>query len=345
MEYYQQSRLDSLSTIRLLAALHVAFNHASVHLNLSGFGIDLIEHTLGFFYGIPIFFTLSGYLIWMSIGRANSFMEYAQKRFLRIYPELWVSVLVEIAVLLLLFKGVVNWPLLGVFAIGQATIFPFWCPDFLRGYGCGTPNGALWSIFALMQFYLLAYPMYHYLHRRKCGHWAIALVALVALSVAYNLCRHLLPVNFSKLIAVSFIPTFWMFILGAFLAEYKDVVLPKLIKYWYVPVLLRILDMWVRIPELPVYHYGFFRSVFCCLSVIALAYKFSKWDVPLDVSYGVYIYHMTVVNAMISLGFAGGGVEGYLICIIITLLFAYLSTKTIGAWCKRKKKLLIAKEH
>ena len=80
MIYYRQERSDSLSTIRLLAALHVAFNHASFHLNLSGFGIDFIEHTLGFFYGIPIFFTLSGFLIWMSIGRANSFIEYAQKR-------------------------------------------------------------------------------------------------------------------------------------------------------------------------------------------------------------------------------------------------------------------------
>ena len=93
------------------------------------------------------------------------------KRFWRIYPELWVAVAVEIIVLLLLYRQPINWPQMGLFTFGQATIFQFWTPDFLRGYGCGTPNGALWTITVLIQFYFCAYLIYKWLHNKKFFVW------------------------------------------------------------------------------------------------------------------------------------------------------------------------------
>ena len=135
---------NSLNTFRLLAALQVLYGHATVHLELQE--VPLFGSFIRFFSGVPIFFMLSGFLIWQSIGRSNNYGEYSSKRFWRIYPELWVAVTIEIMVLLILYNQSINWGLLGVFALGQATIFQFWTPDFLRGYGCGVPNGALWTI-------------------------------------------------------------------------------------------------------------------------------------------------------------------------------------------------------
>ena len=332
---------DCLNTIRLLAALQVVWNHVSWHLSLSGAGTYAISKFLGFFHGIPIFFTLSGFCIWMSIGRSKSFGQYAQKRFYRIYPELWVAVFIEIVALLILFKGIINWPQLGVFAIGQATIFPFWVPDFLREYGCGVPNGALWSIFALMQFYALAYPMYKILHGRSLKRWSVSVGVLVFLSIVFKFQGHYLPINLEKLMAISFVPTFWMFMVGALVAEYKDQLLPVIIRFWYVPVVVRVIAIWVQVPELPTFNYGFLHTLMCFLAALALAYKLPFMNVRADISYGVYIYHMTVVNAMISLGFVGGGVDRYLICVIITSVLAYFSHKTIGIWATKKKMTLI----
>ncbi len=160
---------NSLNLFRLLAAIEVLYGHALKHLGLPD--VPVFGDVVKFFYGVPIFFTLSGFLIWLSIGRSNTFADYAKKRFWRIYPELWVAVAVEIIVLLALYHQPIEWPKLSLFVIGQATIFQFWTPDFLRGYGCGCPNGALWSITVLIQFYFFAYFLYIWLNKRKLAVW------------------------------------------------------------------------------------------------------------------------------------------------------------------------------
>lgn len=73
--------------IRLLAALQVFYGHASEHLFVpmpSG-----IKEIWWAFRGVPIFFLLSGFLIWNSLERQTSFITYCKKRLLRLYPELW----------------------------------------------------------------------------------------------------------------------------------------------------------------------------------------------------------------------------------------------------------------
>lgn len=160
---------NGLNLFRILAAINVLYGHTIEHLELEE--VPVFGNSVHFFSGVPLFFTLSGFLIWQSIGRSNTFGDYAKKRFWRIYPELWVAVVVEIVVLLLLYHQPINWPQMGLFVFGQATIFQFWTPDFLRGYGCGCPNGALWTITVLIQFYFCAYFIYKWLHNKKIVVW------------------------------------------------------------------------------------------------------------------------------------------------------------------------------
>lgn len=160
---------NSLNTFRLFASIQVLWGHTLAHLGLAN--VPVLGDFIGFFYGVPIFFTLSGFLIWQSIGRSRSFGDYAKKRFWRIYPELWAAVVVEILVILALYRQPIDWPKLGLFTIGQATIFQFWTPDFLRGYGCGCPNGALWTISVLIQYYFLVYFVYILLKNRRLIVW------------------------------------------------------------------------------------------------------------------------------------------------------------------------------
>jgi len=156
---------NCLNTIRLLAAIQVLWKHSLIHLELPN--IPVLGDFVLFFQGVPVFFTLSGFLIWQSIGRSHTFSDYAKKRFWRIYPELWLAVVVELVVLLLLYHQPIDWAQFGLFAIGQATFFQFWTLDCLRGYGCGCPNGALWTISVLIQFYFLAFFIYKWLKKRN----------------------------------------------------------------------------------------------------------------------------------------------------------------------------------
>lgn len=160
---------NSLNTFRLLAAIQVLWIHTLNHMELVN--IPILGDVIYFFTGVPIFFTLSGFLIWHSIGHSKTFLEYAKKRFWRIYPELWVAVAVEIIVLIILYKQPIDWFRLGLFAVGQSTIFQFWTPDFLRGYGCGCPNGALWTIAVLIQFYFLSSFIYKWMKNRSLVVW------------------------------------------------------------------------------------------------------------------------------------------------------------------------------
>lgn len=227
-------RPDCLNTIRLLAALQVVFMHTKAHLQLNV--PEFVSWLLGFFSGVPIFFTLSGFLIWQSIGRSRSCSDYVRKRFWRIYPELWCAVVIEAIVIFVLGYQLIRWPDFGLFLIGQSTILQFWTPDSLRSYGCGVPNGSLWTICVIIQFYLVAWPLHKFISSRSIFRWLISISLLVIVSVITNI-LYRDSVGF-KLLSNSIIPYLWMFSLGAMIAEYRDKVVPVLIKYWWIPLML-----------------------------------------------------------------------------------------------------------
>ena len=202
------------------------WGHTLWHLQIER--IPIIGDFIEFFIGVPVFFILSGFLIWQSINQSKSFGEYAKKRFWRIYPELWLAVVVEIVVLLLLYHEPIHYPQLGLFTFGQATIFQFWTPDFLRGYGCGCPNGALWTITILIQFYFCAYFIFKWLKGRQSWIWWVVVLISVIIGWVTPFLRLFLPDTVSKLCGVSLIPYLWMFMMAAFASEKKDKVIPFL---------------------------------------------------------------------------------------------------------------------
>ena len=319
-----------------MAALQVLYGHAIVHLELHR--IPVVGDFIAFFSGVPIFFTLSGFLIWQSIGRSKSFWEYSLKRFWRIYPELWVAVAFEIIVLLLLYHQPINWPQMGLFVIGQATVFQFWTPDFLRGYGCGTPNGALWTITVLIQFYFCAYFIFKWLSNKKLYIWGGVIVVSVIIGWLTPYLTSILPKTIGKLYCLTLIPYLWMFLVAAFMAEFKDKVLPLLRQFWWVFVLFVLIKrIWLHLDIAAMYPVLDTVLLFC--GIVGFSYMFPKLNIKTDISYGVYIYHMTVVNALIALGFTGGAWELWIV-IGVTCLLAWISTVTVGRLSVKKKQKL-----
>ena len=70
--------------------------------------------------------------------------------------------------------------------------------------------------------------------------------------------------------------------------------------------------------------------------LIGFAYCTPHMNLKIDLSYGIYIYHMTVVNVMIEFGFLGQ-IYYLFVVLIITLLLAF------GSYCfakhiKKKRK-------
>ena len=114
----------------------------------------LLRYLKKIFYNSVAELRLSGFLIWKSLENTPDFKRYFSKRILRLYPELWVCLFVEILSIVLFYKEYVPISDYMLFTFTQGTIFQFWTPDSLRGYGCGTPNGSLWTITVIVQFYI-----------------------------------------------------------------------------------------------------------------------------------------------------------------------------------------------
>lgn len=77
------SRENNFDLIRLISAVQVVVWHSFEHLSLSFGFLTNIKNIIKFFPGVPIFFVISGFLIYSSYKRNKSFKKYLKNRVLR----------------------------------------------------------------------------------------------------------------------------------------------------------------------------------------------------------------------------------------------------------------------
>ena len=149
----------------------------------------------GGFFGVDIFFTISGFLIFSSLlnhidsGKGIGFKEYYLKRLRRIYPALILMIPVTVSLawfinqdmlvgiknqMVTVMLGCYNW-----YAIGSgASYFSQMNPDMFRH---------LWFMSVLLQFYLLA-PLLIYMLRKILVRWVpVAVFAGLAVCSALSM--------------------------------------------------------------------------------------------------------------------------------------------------------------
>lgn len=325
---------NCLNLIRIIAAFQVMFGHLIEHLELTG--NEMVFRASFFLRGVPIFFVISGFLIWFSISRSRTYKNYLMKRFWRIYPELWVAVIIEIATIVILYSG---WNLkhLLLFTITQGTVFQFWTPDSLRGYGVGTPNGTLWTIGVMIQFYIIAWYFYKLMKNRKIQTWLGGFAIAFAVSYVIGYITHdVLQIEIiGKLYNQTIIKYFWLFYIGMFIGEFKNSILPLLVKYWYILLFAAAFFFWTGRDLYSGYY--LLWSILLTTGLIGFAYRFPQLSVKPDISYGLFLYQMIVMNVFINFGMTGKWIYAIAV-IVLTAICAYFSTLTIGKWSASRKK-------
>lgn len=318
-----EKKSNCLNFIRLFACLQVMIKHLIVHIEAPINGLAFAG--LSFFGGVPIFFAVSGLVIWFSLERTDDLKVYFKKRFLRIYPELWVGVIFEIAVIITLYDG---WePIsLFIFALAQGTFLQFWSPGALDGFGCGTPNGALWTIGITVQFYILVWFIFKFLHKKKLWIWVVSFVGTVLLSFLGNAFLEMLGIDFFiKLFSQTVFRHLWLFFIGCFIAEFFDKTIPFISRFWYLFLIFAALPFLSGI-GLHLGNYNLLWALPLCIGIIGFAYRFPNIKIKKDISYGIFIYHMVIANIFITLGFTGNWL--YVTAVgLISVALALLSTK------------------
>ena len=312
--------------------------HMSEHLCLPV--SKIINWPLDLFIGVPIFFILSGFLIWNSLENTLDFKQFFSKRILRLYPELWVCLIVEILSIVLFYEKPVPVSDYVLFTFTQGTVLQFWTPDSLRGYGCDTPNGALWTINVIVQFYVFIYWLRNWLNKQGVKTWIFLLLLTLVVGGICPILPRLMPVLVGKLFMQTLLPYSWLFFAGVFIQRYKERMLGHLIKFWWVYFTLYVINVSVGM-DIYVMKYPMIRCLLLTLFMIGFAYRYPMIHVGKDVSYGVYIYHMIFVNIAIALGYTRSWMA-FGIVIVVTWAVAYFSTILVGEYSRRIKERILS---
>lgn len=302
-------RKNNFDLIRLFAASQVVIFHSIEHLHLQV--NSALMSVISAIPGVPIFFVISGFLISASYQQRRSLRQFFTNRAMRIFPALWACLVVSILSAWVL-GGIgsgVNFKNFTVWIVAQSTIGQFYNPDFLRGYGVGTLNGSLWTIPVEIQFYILTPILLFMYFRIRSLFWAIFFIFL-CLNVANSLqlIQSNLPGILGKLITVTFLPWIAIFIVGVLMQIHyiaiKEILEGKAFYWLAVYGAAIVLNSWVdlgindNLIALP-------WSILLAFTACSCAFSWTNLSGVIlgenDISYGVYIYHMPVVNMVLAL--------------------------------------------
>ncbi len=337
-------RHNNFDLIRLLAAFQVALHHSASHLKIEH-GDWLIFKASALFPGVPVFFFISGFLISKSWESNSSIREYAQNRVLRIYPGLIVCVLAAtLAVALTGYFGEIDFSAvdLGVWLVSQLSFMQFYNPEFMRAFGVGVLNGSLWTITVELQFYILVPLVYHVIRlgERAGLKYNVSLLLLIAIFLIVNRYYFFLGAAHGesmlyKLSGVSFAPWFYMFLTGVLFQRNFDFLhnyvsgrglLYLAIYCGFAYLLTSGFDAALGNGINPI------LFVLLSIAVVSLSFSWISLSNALlrrnDISYGVYIYHMPVVNLLLYMG-VSGSVRDLSVALLTTFSMAMLSWKII----------------
>ena len=290
--------------IRYYAMLQVMINHMAEHFKLQ---LPAVLQALIKFQGVVILFALSGYLTAASLDRDSmngdiDKPKFLRKRFFRIFPEYWLCVLINTVVIFMLYSPKPNLKEGLIYVITQFGCLNFYTGEWLRGYGVGAPNGSLWTILVELEFYVIILLIWKWLRNKGIITWTLLLVVFAGMNYLSAISGNpeLLII---KLINCSIIPYLYMFMIGCFFYRFREKI------FNYDSRLIAIIGVFF----IAMYYLGdglISGSYLPLLSGISLAamtiifgYLFKiKLRAKTDITYGTYLYHMVVVNAIIALG-------------------------------------------
>jgi peptidoglycan/LPS O-acetylase OafA/YrhL len=346
-------RENNFDLLRLAAASQVAVLHADRHLHFQGQLPQLLCRGLEYFPGVPIFFVISGYLISLSLEVNPQLRDYFRNRALRIFPGLWVCQLLTLLSALLFLQ---HWPPFGLRQVAQLfkwfleafTWMPVATPPFLSGYGTGGLNGSLWTISVELQFYLFL-PLLTALLRRVPGRTNLVLlgllVALYPFGAWYDAHREAYwPRPGFQMLGLTLLPYLHMFLIGVLLQK-NFTRLAWLIRgraaAWFLGY---VVIAWV----LRRFGYSVDSNIpnILGMAVLGMAIVSAAYTLPYlaerllhrnDISYGVYIYHMVVINAFVEYGLLGSNPFA-LAALALSFLLAYLSWRWVEKPCLARKR-------
>lgn len=324
--------------LRLYSAFYVMTLHIMRH-------IRQIEASRSFVWwnGVVVLFCISGFLVPASMERSKNVWEFIKKRVLRIIPSLWICIIVGVLISAL-FCGFVFDKTFAVWFAGQlAFIRDFPQPEFISSFGVGNFNGSLWTIIFTVQFYIITAAVYKFLHNKKLGTWIAVLASSMAVNLIVPYLQEILPETGRIIISHTCLPYLHIYFGGWFMYRYRDKIVPVLTHTKILCVVLFLLRAFycekygVRVGE----YQDIVLVTLLCMMTVGFGYSFGRIRFKFDLSYGLYLYHMVVVDIFVQLGLVRETkyiIAVYAIALLCSFASHFLVDNTVAKLFSGKKK-------
>ena len=317
---------NSFDVIRLVAAYIVCFSHSFRHFNVHKPEWMLFLHDGS--VGVTCFFVMTGFFMmisWEKIkNNPKAYRKFLKKRIMRLYPALWGSFIVICLMDFLLIGEKFSAELFTKYII-KYCIF-----GNGAGYGeNGLGNGVMWTIMVDVLFYLFT-PLIHRLMKDKSFLFDSVLVIFFWIISFFDNeiigCLEKIPVVGASI--GLFISLFYEFLIGCLFYFNYDRILAKIttaiaLLYGLVFLIYYVIFAYTELFDKTYYMHSPFLAPFVAVLVMFLGYVFGNVKIKVDISYGVFLYHMIAVGTLKWIGITG--ILGIIITLVIATFMAVLS--------------------
>ena len=219
------NRIAILDGYRALAVMLVLFYHYTVrwtlphdpanHLPSGGMfaGVTLFQYG---WFGVELFFVISGFVILMTLERCKNIADFVVRRFARLWTPLFVAA--SLTTLVVLAIGPPDWRVsLGSYLSSILILNPDLVGLLIHHRTLSWVDGAYWSLWVEIRFYALACLCYWIARGKFVRLWLILQVAVTALTLLSGLLAS--PRLDGWLELTIFLPYFPYFTIGTGLYE------------------------------------------------------------------------------------------------------------------------------
>lgn len=330
---------NNLTFIRLIAALSVIYGHTSAI--VAGAPADWVAVTTGYAFiggvAVDLFFLISGFLVTASILNSGV-KNYVVSRVLRIYPALWVNLILvtfvmgSIVTTLSITEYLTNGDVWSYFK-GLAFTYQggFFLPGVFTQNHDKAVNGSIWSV--LIEVWLYIVVLFFYVFGIMRNRAIFNTVFFVLIVMIWN-DKSYLPASLS---GATMLHVCLLFYIGSFLYINRDSV-PVSPYFMLISLFLAGITLGTE-----KFAYGYILvlvTFFCTVSFLKQFSWMDKWG---DYSYGVYLYGWPA-QQLIAWAFPGfSGTQNCLTASAIALICGIASWHLIEKRALRLKKFFFRK--
>lgn len=280
-------RLTALDGLRGFAALAVAFYHFFYHYNLDYGHQFSVPAVFQFgYYGVHLFFLVSGFVIFWTLSRINHPFDFIWSRFSRLFPVYWVAA--TITFLIMYFYGPEN----RVAQLSELIINY----SMLQGYlGVRHIDGVYWTLTLELAFYFWMFILFLTRQLPQIDRWLFVWV-LVAAALALTDGIELVPMRLRYLLLLDYIG---LFAAGICFYRLWD---SSANKITYYVLALSLLSLYAQYP-LPgaiiiTVIYGLF---YCAINDKLALFSYKPLVFMGTISYSFYLIHQNIGYTIIQL--------------------------------------------